>query len=481
MLTPQIEFEGYTTDLPAATNVVPQPEDPPPPPPPPPPPTDCPDGCNGPDWHTFRYINGACVPDTLLYANDPRCRGDSTNKLIVASWDTGVWYTNDLTATSPTFTGLNTGLPAVRTAIYWFARDPVYPNQIGYLATADGLYRNDGLDSAGAWVMKRSTADAGGEVLTVKPQVSAPGRIWIIVDGALNEKRVEHSDNRGETWYTDTALTVWCPLYSGLYSGRTRVFQLSPDHHNINHVHIFGETRTGASTKRCSYWRYDIRDYGKPMQDDVPPGNLLESRWRQAITRVMNKNPCAGHVPYHGNADGNRIYLLNWLEGDSTYEIRRWDVSGFHEDAGRWCGKTADDYVSWEAGTDITPTFMSGNSNNNPALFGSFTYDQDRIYFINSTGECGISTDAGGNWTQKTDVPLNWPQCASGYPYDDALFFVGLQGANNSSPGLLVVSYDAAATWVDKTGDLDAKIRAAFSVAASSPISTRTLAPAWSG
>ena len=108
----------------------------------------------------------------------------------------------------------------------------------------------------------------------------------------------------------------------------------------------------------------------------------------------------------------------------------------------------------WERATVITPSFATPTSD--ASLFGSFTEDKDYIWFVHPTGhEVGVSEDAGATWTQKTDVPVDVIS-ASGYPSDNAFFLVGRdeQAWYPDDPDIIYASYDAAATWTDKTGNL---------------------------
>jgi hypothetical protein len=323
---------------------------------------------------------------------------------------------------------------------------------------------------------------AGGvTVAHLKTQVSNPGWLWAVaksVDAGGVYNWLISSPDRGESWTVHVhtlPLYMSCPYHAGMFSEYTNITNIIPSPHDPTKVHVFGACQYGSALQHPCYWRAEKAASG--LYEIGPSWLWVTGRWRQPRQPTNNTQPCGGHVPYRANAAEGRIYVTNHFEA-GAYKLIRWDYGGWIPNNPQYCLSGTGSEVVWEWGTDITPTFAQPT--NDPKLFGSFTEDKDYIWFVCPlTHEVGLSLDAGATWTQKTDAPFD-VACASGYPSDNALFFLGrTASAYLPDSDMLYVSLDAGATWTDKTGDLYTVADAFESITPANKAGICNIVPKW--
>ncbi len=387
-------------------------------------------------------------------------------------------YVGDVSLASPVWTALNNNLsnPLSSKAV-WFSRDPVYPNEVGYLCTRGAVYRNDGLLTGGNWnvklnktaaiaAMNDSIGGGGGNVIDcdfrkMKPQVSLPGALYVAAAGEFtgsqswNSIFIFVSYDRGNTWSHSHYLGDRCDSYYG-YEWWTRLDswesdinegQLIPSAHNPHTVWVSGQVRAATANSRQCFWR---------LYDGNFSHSLSWERWG-GDTYVTGKIP-AMHIPYKDNPGDDLIYILNF-DNSSYWYLSKWDNGGWIDESGwRVCsGRSA----KWEGFDNLNcPVEPRGV----PSLVGTFTYDKLYIWVCEYGGRAvALSEDGGASWSYLTNIPESgWASgCSSGFPYNKSLFFVGrnpkYKVATGSSPQMLYYSEDGGGSWVDATGDLFTK------------------------
>lgn len=428
---------------------------------------------------------------------DPQPPG-STKKVIVALYNAGVWQTSNFDDPSPNWSHINLGLVGTALDVNWFSRHPADYKAVGYLCTENGIFRNDTMHAGGTWTCKLTPSQLltmlnaydNDYVLSdaifkkMKPQVSCMNNLYLIVAGddatpggyGVSLHYLMHSADRGETWTVDCRFNSHCDLnwydssmfhswHSTTLGSEMNTGQLTPSTHNPLLVHAVGTVLSNSANQRVAYWRvlFNNDDYA-----------LSKFRWFYNAGSNSPNIPGA-HIPFKNNPDDLRIYALRWRQG-TEYKLIRWDQGGFP--AGY--NKLDCDSDQFEAGTDITPSFCTPGGN--PALFGSYTFDKDWLWFCENTGvKVGRSEDGGLTWIQCTDLPFK-AGVASGFPFEKSLFYVGRHRygwATELDKQLLVVSDDAGVTWTDKTGDLFDEAWAYMGGAPGFKTSIVTIAPEW--
>lgn len=406
---------------------------------------------NEKDGLTFEYPDPADLPivdppsppPDLPPPLPPPPEPGGAGRVHIATSNAGVWVTEDITEAYPTWTSVNTGLSGSGLNVIWMARDPVSPQYRMYLVTGNGVYLNTNIQTPASWTSQLTPAQAEalcepGSTMVfthLKPQISAPGRIWTRVQATYTypNSYLIHSDDYGVTWpYSDKAFH-WC---GGSWPDLVGCTQLIPSPHNPYHVWIFGTGQTSV-WKQTALWR-------------TRQGNMQKAT---SLARVQNTgypyySGGGGHIPWADNDDEKRGYLYAWYSGSANHTYR--------VDDGYWAGGTGPDETCdplyYTALTDITPTFAAPGFK--PSLFGSYTEDKDRIWFIDDYGVCGLSNNAGNTWMQKASVGFGC-HCASGFPTNSSLFFAGIyDGGSIHDSTLIKVSDDGGDSWSDRSGDL---------------------------
>lgn len=403
----------------------------------------------------------------------------TTRKVIIATFQHGIWLTSDFDSSSPTWGSLNNGLSGNDLNPQWFARDPVNYKTQAYLATKDSLLRNDAIDSNGTWVTKCSQAQltsiASGIqgssadwacVRKMKPQICMPGAVFMILswhmsDGSADcNMAVIYTTDRMQTFAPTPKIVTKCG--SPLFMDYVRVCgpqddsgygwgQLVASPHTPWKLHLAFSMRAPSSLHTAAYYMFpDVRDWF--------PSWLGRWYYHGAVTDGWTPS-C--HVPYKDNYNENLIYVPGG--GTETYRYPNQVATALAD-----CNALG-------SRTNIDPAF--GNIPSVPSLFGSYTWDKNRIWFAGKAKVIGVSNDGGSTWTQKTDC-ITWPGCASGFPYNNQLFIVGLAQYHATDDVKIAASYDGGETWQDKTGDLVTKVRTEFADPNAQPALV-TIAPEW--
>lgn len=382
-------------------------------------------------------------------------------RVHIALFNSGVWMTDDVNDDNPHWEPVNTGLPDIDYQglnTDWFARDPLNPRTTAYLMTRDSFYKNTNVNGGGAWVEKFTVAQAfsqyqhgtGYEFRKMKPQVSAPGRVWLITKSigflTINPANIWISDDYGESFMWVGPINSPCAPWYGESIGFTawhtdsqkhNAGNVVPSAHNPEFVFFFANDGSASAYSASMWMRYVNGDF----LHEFSLTRHSEEQWLGP--------PCSGHVPYKNNPDDAMLYITNWNGLQTLHRIEQ--GSGWAPYTNRYTTCDVENYTEM---IDVTPPF--GALSWNPAVFGSYTYDSYRIWFATDRGVAvGVSNDGGDTWTRKTDAPFPVGVC-SGFPTARRWFFVGRHAAEQAVPGepLFAASNDEGATWRDKTGDL---------------------------
>jgi hypothetical protein len=312
--------------------------------------------------------------------------------------DAALDRTDNVSATSPSYTGNDLG-PAAATTQIDLKIDPWAPETTAYMATNDGLYKTTTMDQAApTWSLVLSAADilsmtgrtyqGVGHVVCSIHQEDYVGMFY---GAGGNRIYYSFSEDGGATWTSAIVSSNFSTVshLTGSVADREggALNTLYAAHNTQSGRQLFKSTNKGAS------W--------------VVTGAMAGSSSSESVVV---------HVPYKDNAAAQVVFI----------------------------GLSSGSWVTTNGGSSFTALPAA-----TVAKGGLYTYTQDRqrVYHWRSNNTFWTSTNGGSSWTQQAASGIaGTVRAAGGFPNDpDRHYALTTSG--------IFISMDGGATWQDKTGD----------------------------
>jgi hypothetical protein len=387
----------------------------------------------------------------------PVTGGDGLGTVYVMTAN-GLARTLDLSAASPSWSNIHPD----SSIEYWdFILDPWAPKTKAYLATSDGVYKSENMDTATpTWTLKLSRAAVGTgtgkaasgykygfKVLGSINQEDYLGHMYMTGNGVINDESnrlyFSFSEDGGDSW-THNLVTQM----DGFPDNELGSFYGSVDivpHTVAGSLRLYATIAQGLAiqTRKVRVYRSDNKgDTWSKVYED-PVGGLQ-----------LGDSTGTVQCPYAGNEDGTEV-IAAWSRQFDGNEIYRSTDSG----------------VSWSALTNIDggvePVevyhnrtvkrfwFERATNNTNNAYAWELNALSSAVYLRRSTtGITGTFSRQAGNGLASTRSI----KASGGFPYNDSQFYL-VEGNG------VYVTLDGGTEWLEKTGDLDLALSSTVSVA----------------
>lgn len=359
--------------------------------------------------------------DSYYWPTPPTPTGMGTVYIMTSE---KLWRTRDFSAGSPVWEDIGPTPISGNSPFRDFILDPWLPGEVAYLASHDGIYKSTDMDTA---------TPTFNLVLTEADIETETGQTLNINGQTKLVASIDQQNYLAYCYGVDNFTRYYCAVSED--GGATWTHTLIDD--TGANIASGGAAFAIADGSMVLYWA------------DSSSNNCIWTStdkgytWTQAGTFPDSVGrPRVIHVPHDDNASGDLLYVGFSTQSPSTtgYVYKSVDGGGTFTDVRAVAGR----------GTGQKRTGIE-----------TYTNDQNKVIqwvqrVANETEELWISDDAGASWTQAAAAGLGggtsndeWVMATSGFPYNDGQYYVLTQNQ-------VYVSTDGGATFVDKTGSINA-------------------------